>query len=53
MEAGKILVVDGDDAVRDLIREALEEEGYRVLPAAPGEGLVGALREHPARHWAR
>ena len=35
-----VLVVEDDGAMRELLREALEEEGYEVIAAAGGrEGL--------------
>ena len=35
-----VLVVEDDGAMRELLREALEEEGYAVISAAGGrEGL--------------
>lgn len=48
MEAGTILVVDGDDDVRALIQAALEDEGYRVALAARGEGVACAQRARPS-----
>ncbi len=43
-----ILVVDDNEANRSLARNALEDEGYRVVLAASGEEGVAAFeREHP------
>ncbi len=43
-----ILVVDDNEANRDLARSALEDEGYRVVVASGGEEGVAAFeREHP------
>lgn len=37
----RILIVDDDDAIRETLRDALEEEGYEVAEAADGiEGLA-------------
>jgi len=44
----RILVVDGDQDVRDLIVSGLAGEGYEILPAASGEeGLSVAESERP------
>ncbi|MBM3497205.1 MAG: response regulator [Armatimonadetes bacterium] len=43
--ARKILAVDGDDEVRDLIVSGLAGEGYDVLPAASGEEALALARE--------
>lgn len=46
--AGTVLVVDDDDAHRELYRTLLDEAGYRVVEASDGvEGLRVALRERP------
>lgn len=43
-----ILVIEDDDATRELIRQVLEEMGLRVLLAARGEeGLGRVRRERP------
>ncbi|MCC6539199.1 MAG: response regulator [Bryobacterales bacterium] len=45
---GKVLVIDDDPAVHDIVRRALGKEGYRVLAAASGEeGLRLAAAEQP------
>jgi DNA-binding response OmpR family regulator len=45
---GPILVVDDDRNLRQLVRELLEQRGYRVLEAENGrEGLELAERERP------
>ena len=44
-----VLVVDDDDAVRELVATILEEEGYAVRTAASGrEALSVARQERPA-----
>jgi CheY-like chemotaxis protein len=44
--AATILVVDDQDLVRDVVRIALEDAGYRVLAAAsPSEALALVARE--------
>jgi len=42
----RVLVVDDDPAIRDLLREALEDEGYAVwtTDGPPATADVGALR---------
>jgi two-component system response regulator MprA len=43
-----ILVVDDEPEIRQLLKEVLELDGYRVTPAADGrEALPLALREQP------
>lgn len=43
-----ILVVDDEPAVRGMVAEALDLEGYRVVEAANGaEGLDAAARDRP------
>ncbi len=39
-----ILIVDDDSAIRDTLREALEDEGYRVNEAADGIAGLEILR---------
>ena len=43
--AGTVLVVDDDPAMRALLRDWLEGEGYRVLEEPSGERLLVAARE--------
>jgi two-component system, chemotaxis family, chemotaxis protein CheY len=44
-----VLVVDDEDAVRDVVAEALADEGYRVAQASNGqEALDAATSERPA-----
>jgi two-component system, cell cycle sensor histidine kinase and response regulator CckA len=42
-----ILLVEDDEAVRGLTRRVLEQYGYRVLPAADGEGALALSRSDP------
>jgi CheY-like chemotaxis protein len=43
-----ILIVDDEPSMRDLRRECLEREGYRVVEAENGrEGVAAAIRERP------
>lgn len=46
---GQVLIVDDDPTLRDLLREMLEEEGYRVLQAAEGSIALDILRSSPHR----
>lgn len=48
MDAGTIVVANGDESVRTLIQAALEDQGYCVLLPDPEDGLADALRERPA-----
>jgi DNA-binding NtrC family response regulator len=44
----KVLVIDDSDAVRSMIRKALESSGYHVCEACDGEqGLAAIQRETP------
>jgi two-component system response regulator AtoC len=43
----KILVVDDEDYMRDVVRTALEGAGYRVEEAADGKGALAMLRQYP------
>jgi PAS domain S-box-containing protein len=42
-----ILVVEDEEAVRDVIRRVLTAQGYTVLEAAEGAGALAALARHP------
>ncbi len=41
-----ILVVDDEEAVRDMLKYALEEEGYGVVAATDGNSALALLLEH-------
>lgn len=43
----QVLVVDDDRAIRELLRYALEAEGYTVTLLCNGRGVVEALEEAP------
>ena len=43
-----ILVVEDAESFRLLVRELLEEEGYRVLDAASADAALGLLESGPA-----
>jgi CheY-like chemotaxis protein len=43
----QVLVVDDDRAIRDLLRYALEAEGYAVTLLPDGRGVVEALEDAP------
>jgi CheY-like chemotaxis protein len=48
MTPATILVVDDDDAVREVLTIVLEQHGFRVLEAADGrEALERAMRRRP------
>jgi len=42
----KVLVVDDEDLVRELVREAMAEQGYDVFTAASGREALTLGREH-------
>lgn len=44
-----VLVVEDQDSLRDMIREALELLGYKVLAASDGEAAMDAARRHRGR----
>jgi len=44
----KILIVEDDNQLRKLLREALAEEDYDVIEAADGEIAARLFREDPA-----
>jgi DNA-binding response OmpR family regulator len=44
----KILVVDDDSTVRELLRVVLEREGYHVTTAADGKEAIRLFRQKPA-----
>jgi len=43
----KILVVDDDARIRDLLRRYLTQEGFEVLQAEDGKGLTRVLQREP------
>jgi DNA-binding NtrC family response regulator len=43
----RILVVDDEDYMRDVVRQALENAGYEVEEAADGKIAVSMLRRFP------
>jgi CheY-like chemotaxis protein len=43
----RILVVDDSDAIRQILVDALEEQGYRVQAAADGRQAWDLLRRNP------
>lgn len=44
--SGTVLVVEDEPAVRELVREFLEESGYRVLDAGGGPAAIELLQQH-------
>ncbi len=45
MPTGKVLVVDDEQDVRDVIKLHLEQEGFHILEAENGEEAIKTLRE--------
>jgi CheY-like chemotaxis protein len=45
---GRILVVEDDKAVRDLLREILERAGHEVIDASNGQEAITLYKENPA-----
>jgi two-component system phosphate regulon response regulator OmpR len=43
----KVLIVDDDEEIRDLLRRYLTEHGYQVRAVADGGSMWDALREEP------
>jgi len=46
MEEAKILVVDDEKKIRELLDLRLTAEGFSVIQAADGEEAVAAARKH-------
>lgn len=44
----RILVVEDDQALRELLTEELTDAGYDIQAAGDAESAIAALREHPA-----
>jgi CheY-like chemotaxis protein len=42
-----LLLVDDEDAIRESLREALEEDGFQILMAANGREALDRLRSSP------
>lgn len=42
-----VLVIDGEDGIREAIRYVPEDEGYTVYEAPDGKPALARLREHP------
>jgi CheY-like chemotaxis protein len=42
--ADKILVVDDERAIRDLLQTSLPEEGYEIVVASNGEAAIGLAK---------
>ena len=47
----KVLVVDDDPHIRDVVCFALRRAGYQPLPAANGLAALDARRRARCRHW--
>jgi CheY-like chemotaxis protein len=45
-DSHNILIVEDDAAIRDALKEILEDEGYRVSGAANGQEAIDLLRGH-------
>ncbi len=42
--APRILIIDDDKAIRDAVRQILEEEGFEAFEAADGDAAIDAVR---------
>jgi DNA-binding response OmpR family regulator len=47
MMSGRILVVDDEKAIVDIVRAYLEREGYRVTPAYDGRAALESFEQQP------
>ena len=47
MSAERILIVDDDDNIRQIVRMCLADEGYEVFEAANGQAALEAARHRP------
>jgi DNA-binding response OmpR family regulator len=47
-ESGLVLVVDDEDGIREMFKDAVEEIGLRCVTAASGEAALHLLAERPA-----
>jgi two-component system, cell cycle sensor histidine kinase and response regulator CckA len=45
VSAGRILVVDDEDAIREVVRRILTREGYEVIAASGGEEALTLLAD--------
>jgi CheY-like chemotaxis protein len=45
--AATVLVVDDDPIIMEMVAQALEDAGYRVLTAVDGEAVTVAQQQHP------
>jgi two-component system chemotaxis response regulator CheY len=43
----RILVVDDDDSIRQIVRLCLSDEGYQVFEASNGKAALKLVDEHP------
>jgi CheY-like chemotaxis protein len=48
-DRGEVMVVEDDFAIRETLRELLEDEGYRVMWASNGLEALARLKEHAPR----
>src|SRR5919198_2310996 len=48
-DRGEVMVVEDDFAIRETLRELLEDEGYQVMWAANGQEALARLRERAPR----
>ncbi|MGI8915069.1 MAG: response regulator [Chloroflexota bacterium] len=42
-----VLVIDDDEGIREFVRAALHDEGYRVVAAPDGQAALNLLRNDP------
>lgn len=47
-DMARILIIDDDPIMRDMLREMLEEHGYEIAEAGDGDEGMASYRQHPA-----
>ncbi len=49
MQGQRILIVEDDKQIREMLQETLRQEGYETSTAADGELALEQFRKHPAQ----
>ncbi len=45
--SNKILIIDDEEVLRDIVRDLLEDEGYHVIDACDGEVALEVVKDNP------